>query len=224
MPLLIDWPELESHIKEERQARGIDRYDEVWDGTYVIVPPPDNEHQNVLAQLCVAFFEINGQHGPWKVLPGVNVSDRVEGWLHNFRCPNSSSSSQIPMHGAATPTGAAALTSRSRSSAPTTARARSSASTLPSACASCSSWTATPGRSRCTGCATGNSRPSAPAPPRAARSSATSCPCPSAASPDNPGRGSSSPINRPANPGKPELSKATKAWPTLSRGPRPSLI
>ncbi len=44
MATLILDPHFEQEIRADRADRRIDRYDEVWDGTYLIAPPKDVEH------------------------------------------------------------------------------------------------------------------------------------------------------------------------------------
>ena len=51
-------------------------------------PLPNNEHQRFLNRLCSIFEDVIGRTGRGAVYPGVNVSDRVEGWTQNFRCPD----------------------------------------------------------------------------------------------------------------------------------------
>ena len=38
MALMVLDPTAEKRLKAERQASGLDRYDEVWEGVYVMVP------------------------------------------------------------------------------------------------------------------------------------------------------------------------------------------
>ena len=37
--------ECAERLREERRAAGSDRWDEVWEGTYMMAPLPNNEHQ-----------------------------------------------------------------------------------------------------------------------------------------------------------------------------------
>lgn len=88
MATLITDPVLERRLQEERAERGADRYDEVWEGVYVMAPMPDNEHQQLVARFTRIFEEVIGDAGLGDVLPGVNVSDRIEGWERNYRVPD----------------------------------------------------------------------------------------------------------------------------------------
>jgi Uma2 family endonuclease len=75
-------------LREERAAAGSDRWDEVWEGTYMMVPLPNNEHQEIVSRLVIIFQETVGWDSGDIVLPGANVSDRRKGWEHNYRCPD----------------------------------------------------------------------------------------------------------------------------------------
>lgn len=88
MVALINDPWLEKRIIDERQRRGIDQHDEVWDGTYVIYSPKDNEHQELKGGLTSALLIALEWGALGDVRPGVNVSDRKVDWNHNYRCPD----------------------------------------------------------------------------------------------------------------------------------------
>ena len=74
-------------LRDERKAAGSDRWDEVWEGTYMMAPLPNNEHQQIVTRLAAIFQETVGWDSADIVLPGANVSDREKGWQHNYRCP-----------------------------------------------------------------------------------------------------------------------------------------
>ena len=88
MELVVTDPDLRERLIAERRASGGDRFDEVWEGTYVMAPIADNEHQNLAGRLTHAFLAILGLDSKAQVLPGTNVSDREEQWEHNYRCPD----------------------------------------------------------------------------------------------------------------------------------------
>ncbi len=75
-------------LREERAAAGSDRWDEVWEGTYMMAPLPNNEHQQIAARLAAIFQQVVGWSSPAFVLAGTNVSDREKGWQQNYRCPD----------------------------------------------------------------------------------------------------------------------------------------
>ncbi len=75
-------------LREERRVAGSDRWDEVWEGTYMMAPLPNIEHQDIVSRLVSIFRETLGWDSPDIVLPGTNVSDRMKGWTQNYRCPD----------------------------------------------------------------------------------------------------------------------------------------
>jgi Uma2 family endonuclease len=73
---------------QERKRIGADRYDEVWDGVYVMPSMPSLEHQEQVQDLCMIFGEVVKRPGLGQVYPGANVSDRGADWKTNFRVPD----------------------------------------------------------------------------------------------------------------------------------------
>jgi hypothetical protein len=51
-------------------------------------PIADNEHQAIVMMLTAAFYDGIFRAGLGQVLPGANVSDRIEGWTKNYRTPD----------------------------------------------------------------------------------------------------------------------------------------
>ncbi len=88
MPILIENPRWEARIRRRRQITGADRYDETWDGVYIVSPLPDDEHQRLIASLATVLTLLVSFPGLGEVRPGVNVSDRVRGWKDNYRIPD----------------------------------------------------------------------------------------------------------------------------------------
>ncbi len=88
MDMLVTDPTVQDRLIAERQLSGGDRYDEVWEGTYVMAPIADNEHQDLQGRLASVFLQVVGGDRQTKVLPGTNISDREDGWEHNYRCPD----------------------------------------------------------------------------------------------------------------------------------------
>ncbi len=79
---------LAKRLRAERAACGGDRYDEVWEGTYMMAPMPNNEHQQFVSRLTRIFDEVVGDANLGTAYSGVNVSDRVDDWEHNYRVPD----------------------------------------------------------------------------------------------------------------------------------------
>jgi hypothetical protein len=88
MAMMVLDPAEERRLKQQRALTGADRFDEVWEGVYMMAPLANNEHQQFslqLAAICLAVV-------PWpderRVYAGVNVGDREMGWKRNYRCPD----------------------------------------------------------------------------------------------------------------------------------------
>jgi Uma2 family endonuclease len=79
---------VEEHIRAQRRASGADRWDEVWDGVYVMAPLPNDEHQEIQSKLTSILEFVIGWQGLGDVRAGVNVSDREDDWTKNYRCPD----------------------------------------------------------------------------------------------------------------------------------------
>ncbi len=88
MAALIADPGVEERLIAERRARGWDRKDEVWNGIYIIMPDPNVEHQELVGQLTVALSAVVRAPAGGKVYPGLNLSDRIDDWKYNYRCPD----------------------------------------------------------------------------------------------------------------------------------------
>ena len=81
-------PNLCQSIIQHRQEAGIDKYDEVWNGVYVVPPLANNPHQGIVIDLAVILHGAVNAEGRGRVLPGANVSDRRRGWEKSFRDPD----------------------------------------------------------------------------------------------------------------------------------------
>jgi Uma2 family endonuclease len=79
---------LERRLIARRRATGADRYDEVWDGIYVMSPLADIEHQDLASGIVTVLRTTVQWPGLGRVFGGVNISDRQRGWRKNFRCPD----------------------------------------------------------------------------------------------------------------------------------------
>ena len=85
--MILD-PDLDERLRAERRASGGDRFDEVWDGVYMMSPIANNEHQGLAAGLTAVLQIVLGFGDRGVVYPGVNVTDQEEHWEHNYRCPD----------------------------------------------------------------------------------------------------------------------------------------
>ena len=88
MPTLINNPELEEELIAQRRSRGIDQFDEVWDGVYVMAPIANNEHQTIQGKLVTILNMLVGFQGLGTVQGGANVTDRETDWRQNYRVPD----------------------------------------------------------------------------------------------------------------------------------------
>jgi Uma2 family endonuclease len=86
--LLIRDTGLMDQLIQERKRKGIDLYDEVWEGMYVMPSMPTNAHQLLVGDLDDVFREVTKKAGLGQTYPGANVSDRRKGWEHNYRVPD----------------------------------------------------------------------------------------------------------------------------------------
>jgi|SRR6056297_854898 len=88
MGLLIQDELLSERLIAERVANGHDRYDEVWDGVYVMSPIADNQHQSLASTITSVIQNCFDWRGFGLTLAGANVSDRQTGWAKNYRVPD----------------------------------------------------------------------------------------------------------------------------------------
>lgn len=86
--VMVHDPQLASDLIARRRASGLDRYDEVWDGVYVMSPMAKNEHQSLVTELSGAITSLVDWKGIGQTFAGANVSDRDEGWTQNYRIPD----------------------------------------------------------------------------------------------------------------------------------------
>jgi Uma2 family endonuclease len=75
-------------IIRRRKTFGADRFDEVWNGVYVMSPVADIEHQQIATGLSAALLNCLSGQKDVLVLAGTNVSDRAERWRKNYRVPD----------------------------------------------------------------------------------------------------------------------------------------
>jgi Uma2 family endonuclease len=86
--VLIHDPRVAKEFILTRQQREVDRFDEVWEGVYVVPPLARNPHQSLGTALSSILFQVIDLEGRGTVHAGANVSDRRSHWEHNFRCPD----------------------------------------------------------------------------------------------------------------------------------------
>ena len=84
MSVLITDPEWGLELRAEREKQDGDKWNEVWNGVLVMPTLPNDEHQEIQANLIVPLVLA----GLGKVRGGVNVTDRHPDWKENFRGPD----------------------------------------------------------------------------------------------------------------------------------------
>src|SRR2546423_3397521 len=87
MMLVLD-PSEQRRLKRERKRSGADRYDEVWNGVYVMAPLANNQHQWLAQEIATAIRQGVRYPEDGMVFCGCNVSDREVKWEKNYRCPD----------------------------------------------------------------------------------------------------------------------------------------
>ena len=88
MATLVLDPRLEEALKEQRRAWGADHHDEVWEGTYVMPPLPNDEHQEIISLLVSILQDVVGWAKLGKVRPGVNLAADHDDWERDYRAPD----------------------------------------------------------------------------------------------------------------------------------------
>lgn len=88
MSVFINDEAFACEVLQLRRASGADRYDEVWEGVYVMSPMANNEHQALATELAAAISTIINWQGRGCTLAGANVSDSRDEWNHNYRIPD----------------------------------------------------------------------------------------------------------------------------------------
>ena len=88
MTVLVTDRAFGNELIEQRRRNGGDRFDEVWEGLYVMAPLPNDEHQELQTELAYVFRSIAEAIPGTKVRAGINVTDRRSDWTGNYRCPD----------------------------------------------------------------------------------------------------------------------------------------
>lgn len=80
--------DLEQDLRRRRKEDGTDRWDEIWDGVYVMAAMPNDQHQGLVGRLTTILTLTVEMAGRGLVRPGVNVSNERIHWKRNYRCPD----------------------------------------------------------------------------------------------------------------------------------------
>jgi Uma2 family endonuclease len=90
MAVLVLDRTIQKAIIRDRRAQGLDRFDEVWNGVYIMSPIATNEHQFVAGKIYSALDQAVTTIVGATAYTALNVSDRPTDWRKNFRCPDAS--------------------------------------------------------------------------------------------------------------------------------------
>jgi Uma2 family endonuclease len=88
MAVMVLDPYVEQQVLAGRVGSDGDQYDEVWDGVYIVTPLPNNNHQELVSEFAYLLGKVLRRPKLGQVFPGVNLSDRDEGWKQNYREPD----------------------------------------------------------------------------------------------------------------------------------------
>lgn len=88
MDTLIVDPRVSQRLIDERRARGADRFDEVWDGVYVMAPAPNDEHQDLVGGFTEALRSVIDRRRLGKTRPGINLANDPVDWERDYRVPD----------------------------------------------------------------------------------------------------------------------------------------
>jgi Uma2 family endonuclease len=103
MDALVLDPRQSERLIAERHARGLNRFDEVWEGTYVMAPAPNDEHQSITTRLARPFLEVVEDAGIGVVRICINLAIDPDHWEDDYRVPDTTiflSKSSAVCHGA----------------------------------------------------------------------------------------------------------------------------
>jgi Uma2 family endonuclease len=88
MDLLLTHRDKIRRIIRRRRRLGLDSKDEVWNGRYIVMPDPDNVHQDLVGALLTVLRIVISWAKLGNAYPGCNISDRAEKWRSNYRVPD----------------------------------------------------------------------------------------------------------------------------------------
>ena len=88
MTAIIEDRGLEKEVIRRRQEIGADRWDEVWEGVYIMNPLPNPEHQDIVAAVGGLLMWLFRLTGDGIVFNGINYAADPDDWQRNYRCPD----------------------------------------------------------------------------------------------------------------------------------------
>ena len=88
MDLLLTQRDKIRRVIRRRRRLGLDRKDEVWNGRYIVMPDPDNVHQDLVGALLTVLRIVISWAKLGNAYPGGNISNRADKWTSNYRVPD----------------------------------------------------------------------------------------------------------------------------------------
>jgi Uma2 family endonuclease len=85
--LIVD-PQVSARLIEQRRALGADKFDEVWEGVYIMAPAPNDEHQDIAGGFTEVLRTIVDRCGLGKTRPGINLASDPDAWERDYRVPD----------------------------------------------------------------------------------------------------------------------------------------
>jgi Uma2 family endonuclease len=88
MLTLVTDPAISLRLIQQRRDLGIDLFDEVWEGMYVMTPAPNDEHQRLSMMLVHVLVETVELTRIGQVRPAINLTSNPDDWEHDYRIPD----------------------------------------------------------------------------------------------------------------------------------------
>ena len=86
--LMVNDPVIAGKLIAERKALQTDRFDEIWEGVYMMSAMANNEHQRLATELSIAIGTAVDWRGLGNTFTGANVSNQRSEWAKNYRIPD----------------------------------------------------------------------------------------------------------------------------------------
>lgn len=78
-----------SDLLEKRRESGADRFDEVWDGVYVMHATPNDDHQDIVTRFSHALVDLLSYGlDIGEVRAGINIARNRKNWDKDYRIPD----------------------------------------------------------------------------------------------------------------------------------------
>ncbi len=87
MPMRAIFAEIPTHLLDERRRRGVDRWDEMWEGVLHMPPAPSRDHQDFEHQLHAWLRQTWARPLGNRVHHQINLA-MFGGWPDNYRIPD----------------------------------------------------------------------------------------------------------------------------------------